>query len=674
MPVMPTYPGVYVEEISSGVRTVVGVSTSVAAFIDSFKRGPVDKPVQIFSFADFDRVFGGLDAKSEGSYAIQQFFLNGGTEAWVVRVGTAARDKASVQIDDVIPAAAAAMTVSAINEGNWGNQLSVEVNHRGPEATSFDLIVSDLSGQSSTQPEVFRNLTMENCEAVVNDKNTGSNLIRIAIANAASIPPANGTFSGQFSASDVSSGLTLPENPRIQVIVTDTDGDTSNALEVTLRPMRADSAASLSMRVIATALEAAIRAARPADPVFSNATVTFNTSSRRFKFRLGSGSPYNRITFNAVGSGTSEDSTATTLLLTGGIGVTSPVANLHAYRLGEPSGSVDLANTAQWRGTNGNDGLLADAPSAEIATALIGTEANKTGIHALADVALFNLLCIPQTALVSSGTSINGRLQPNSAQTVLSVAIQYCQKRRAFFLMDTPVGFEEPQEIRDWMSDNDTLRDRNAALFYPRVKIPDPLNEFRLRSVGASGTLAGLFARIDSTRGVWKAPAGTEAALANVSAYDYTLTDAENGSLNPLAIDCLRNFPIYGNVCWGARTLEGSDAAASEYKYIPVRRLALFIEESLDRGLKWVVFEPNDEPLWAQIRLNVGAFMNNLFRQGAFQGVTPREAYLVKCDRETTTQNDINLGIVNIVVGFAPLKPAEFVIIKIQQLAGQIAT
>ncbi len=141
-----------------------------------------------------------------------------------------------------------------------------------------------------------------------------------------------------------------------------------------------------------------------------------------------------------------------------------------------------------------------------------------------------------------------------------------------------------------------------------------------------------------------------------------------------MGINCLRAFPAAGRVVWGARTLQGNDRLASEWKYIPVRRTALYIEESLYRGLQWVVFEPNDEPLWAQIRLNVGAFMNNLFRQGAFQGTTAREAYLVKCDKETTTQNDINLGIVNILVGFAPLKPAEFVIIKIQQLAGQIAT
>jgi phage tail sheath protein FI len=188
------------------------------------------------------------------------------------------------------------------------------------------------------------------------------------------------------------------------------------------------------------------------------------------------------------------------------------------------------------------------------------------------------------------------------------------------------------------------------------------------------GAVAGVFARTDASRGVWKAPAGLEATLVGVSQLSVSLTDAENGELNPLAINCLRTMPAVGSVAWGSRTLNGDDRLASEWKYIPVRRLALYIEESLYRGTQWVVFEPNDEPLWAQIRLNLGAFMHNLFRQGAFQGKTPREAYFVKCDKETTTQNDINLGIVNILVGFAPLKPAEFVVIKIQQIAGQIQT
>ena len=178
-------------------------------------------------------------------------------------------------------------------------------------------------------------------------------------------------------------------------------------------------------------------------------------------------------------------------------------------------------------------------------------------------------------------------------------------------------------------------------------------------------------ARIDSSRGVWKAPAGTEADLRNITGLEVNLTDLENGVLNKLGVNCERIFPT-GIVNWGARTLDGADDFGSEWKYIPIRRFALFLEESLFRGTKWIVFEPNDEPLWANFRLNLNAFMMSLFRQGAFQGTTPDKAFFVKCDAETTTQNDRNLGIVNIEVGFAPLKPAEFVIIKIQQIAGDL--
>ena len=208
----------------------------------------------------------------------------------------------------------------------------------------------------------------------------------------------------------------------------------------------------------------------------------------------------------------------------------------------------------------------------------------------------------------------------------------------------------------------------HSAVFYPSIVYSDAGIK---RTIGPSGMIAGLIARIDSNRGVWKAPAGVEADLRNALDLDVNLTDAENGVLNQLGVNCLRVFPS-GFVNWGARTLAGSDDEGSEWKYIPVRRLALFLEESLYRGLKWAVFEPNDEPLWAQIRMNVNAFMMSLFRRGAFQGSTPDQAFFVKCDGETTTQDDRNRGIVNVEVGFAPLKPAEFVIIQIRQMAGQL--
>jgi phage tail sheath protein FI len=243
-------------------------------------------------------------------------------------------------------------------------------------------------------------------------------------------------------------------------------------------------------------------------------------------------------------------------------------------------------------------------------------------------------------------------------------------------LVDPPKDWKDKRDAKekftDATADHVGTRSKNAALFFPRLRQPNPLAENRIEEFVPCGAVAGVFARTDTQRGVWKAPAGLDAVLVGVPELKVLLTDAENGELNPLGINCLRGFPIIGRVLWGSRTLRGADQLADEYKYVPVRRTALYIEESLYRGTQWVVFEPNDEPLWAQIRLNLGAFMQNLFRQGAFQGKTPAEAYFVKCDKETTTQNDINLGIVNIVVGFAPLKPAEFVVIKIQQIAGQI--
>jgi hypothetical protein len=243
-------------------------------------------------------------------------------------------------------------------------------------------------------------------------------------------------------------------------------------------------------------------------------------------------------------------------------------------------------------------------------------------------------------------------------------------------LVDPPSDWKDKtaakSKFTDPLVDNVGTRNKNAALFFPRLKQPNPLHSNQIEEFVPCGAVAGIFSRTDSQRGVWKAPAGLDATLVGVPQLSVPLTDLENGELNPLGVNCLRAMPAAGRVVWGARTLQGDDRLASEWKYIPVRRTALFIEESLYRGTQWVVFEPNDEPLWAQIRLNLGAFMQNLFRQGAFQGKTPAEAYFVKCDKETTTQNDINLGIVNIIVGFAPLKPAEFVIIKIQQIAGQV--
>jgi hypothetical protein len=292
----------------------------------------------------------------------------------------------------------------------------------------------------------------------------------------------------------------------------------------------------------------------------------------------------------------------------------------------------------------------------------LGDQAKKTGIFALEKADLFNMLCLaPEDQDISTA--------------VVAAAASYCEKRRAMLLVDPPSTWINKTAAVAGAQDlqaNVGTNSANAAIFFPRLKELNPLRDGQIDQFVPCGAVAGVFARTDGQRGVWKAPAGIDATLVGVPQLTVPITDAENGELNPLGVNCLRAFPVIGRVVWGARTMRGADILTDDYKYVPVRRLALFLEESLYRGTKWVVFEPNDEPLWAQIRLNVGAFMHNLFRQGAFQGTTPAAAYFVKCDKETTTQNDINLGIVNIIVGYAPLKPAEFVFIKIQQIAGQI--
>ena len=295
--------------------------------------------------------------------------------------------------------------------------------------------------------------------------------------------------------------------------------------------------------------------------------------------------------------------------------------------------------------------------------ALKGSSSAKTGLHALDKIVpfVFNLLCIPAAV----------DLEEADMRDVYSEAITYVEIKRAFLILDIASTVTTPDLMKTWQTSNAGLGSKNAAVYFPRLVAPNPLKGATPENMSASGAVAGVFARTDAQRGIWKAPAGTEALLRGATVA-YKMTDGENGGLNPLGLNALRNFPVYGDVVWGARTMDGADQKASEYKYVPIRRLALYIEESLFQGLKWVVFEPNDAPLWSQIRLNVGAFMNSLFRQGAFQGQTAREAYFVKCDHETTTQNDIDRGIVNIVVGFAPLKPAEFVVLKIQQMAGQL--
>jgi phage tail sheath protein FI len=494
MPVVLSYPGVYIEEVPSGVRTITGVATSIALFLGWAPRGPTDRAVRLTSFADFERTYGGLDSRSLLGYSVRHFFENGGADAYVVRIAEDA---------DTATTAIGSLNISASSPGDWPADYRIRATARADDATRFRIDVLHTPSNEAIV-ESFENLSMtasdpRHVEAVINGR---SAFIVVEATNETPLP---------------------------------------------------------------------------------------------------------------------------------GLPVT-----------------VELNATA---GSVGNE---IGPDDASFRTAVLASFADP---NAAARIDLVNIVCVPGLTDGSTISSLQG----------------LCAERRAFLVVDAPEG----ETVGNMPGTLTTLNitgpgAQNSALYYPWVRAPDRLQDSALRSFPPCGFVAGISARTDAARGVWKAPAGSDAGLTGAIGLDLAMNDRENGQLNPRAINCLRTLPVYGSVVWGARTLHGDNDRGSEWKYVPVRRMALFLEESLYRGTQWVVFEPNDEPLWAQIRLNVGAFMQNLFRQGAFQGRTPREAYFVKCDRETTTQNDINLGIVNIHVGFAPLKPAEFVVLRIQQIAGQL--
>jgi phage tail sheath protein FI len=463
MPVTPTYPGVYIEEIPSGVRTITGVATSITAFIGRALRGPVNEPTRIQSFGDFERVFGhpvtgGLWVHSTMSYAVQHFFLNGGADAIIVRVHNGAT-AASI----VLPAGAETLTLQAANVGGWGNNLRAVVDYNTRDAANtnlFNLTIEEVDGSgNAVQGETFRNLSINSDDA---------------------------TF------------------------VTTVLGEESSLVQVS----------------------GAIPSVRP-----------------------------------------------------------------------------DAATT--------NDNGAGDDGNALQDAQIVGSQPNKEGIFALEDADLFNLMCIPPLT----------RDQDVAIDPTLVAAADYCKDRRAMLIVDPRSNWNT---VSDAQSGIDSLRNTigtdnatNIAVYFPRLKMGDPLKENRTEEFVPCGAIAGIYSRTDAQRGVWKAPAGLEAALSGVRELSYKLTDGQNGLLNPLGLNSLRTFPVFGTVVWGARSGAGADRLASEWKYVPIRRLALFIEESLYRGTQWAVFEPNDEPLWAQIRLNVGAFMQNLFGRGLSRAGRP---------------------------------------------------
>jgi phage tail sheath protein FI len=810
MPVQVSYPGVYIQEVPSGVHTITGVSTSIGAFFGRTAKGPINKAVRCLGFADFLREFGGPHPSSDLATSVRQFFDNGGTDCYVVRLAhypAGVTGKAEVSLKNIASGAASKNVLTAIAKqpGLWGQDLKLEVDYNTPNPDdSFNLAVIQDSNGTIVSREDFTNLSMmptsprfapafvtqssklidlklhaemgsatspgsfintsTNTPAGFSQSRTPLDATSIATLTAALnskllttgrfVINVNGTqdVDVDLTGSTIAAGLLTFQavadafaalvNPKLAAsvpglkIACQWDQVGPNAANAKVLRITSDFADFSSVHIrrgasndFATPMmlgldQGGIEVVRYSNmrPVFNGSVFVGGPGFGDFADGSDVAAAANGLnvfagltqgTFTGIQIAASPAITPISLV-TGGArnydqagggldGVreklriiaaavnTNPnvpwTAELWGYHLAfrKKQGTINdtstvsstgattfgsgfIANVRQYSlgttgtgiyqsaGTAGSDGTVPDVADYS------GDSLLHTGFFALDTVDLFNLMVLPGDREVSGGTYL----------TLLGPASGYCNQKRAFLLVDAPDTWTNVDiPIADASLVNSlralVVKD-HSAVFYPKVQYSDAGLK---KLIGPSGIIAGLMARTDTERGVWKAPAGVGADLRGVLDLEVNLTDLENGVLNKLGVNCLRKFPS-GMVNWGARTLDGSDDIGSEWKYIPIRRLALFIEESLFRGTKWVVFEPNDEPLWASIRLNLNAFMRSLFRQGAFQGSTPDQAFYVKCDSQTTTQNDRNLGIVNIEVGFAPLKPAEFVIIKIQQIAGDL--
>ena len=341
-----------------------------------------------------------------------------------------------------------------------------------------------------------------------------------------------------------------------------------------------------------------------------------------------------------------------------GVNVTAASPDFFATRMAN-SAYVRVSGTPASFSAATETQLAADAPATAVNTFELAhfTSVFQTDSD-LDKVPIFNILVLP------------GITEP----TVLSAALAFAERKQAFVVIDPPRASTADQGADSVATAFDTYpRSPNGAIYFPYLKTADPMTGAPIE-VAPSGYVAGIYARTDTNRGVWKAPAGLETTILNTTGVvdRGRMNDMRQGVLNLRGVNVLRTFPGIGTVVFGARTLVSANPAFEQWRYVPVRRMTLFIEQTLYRNLGWAVFEPNDDPLWVSLRVTVENFMLSLFSRGAFQGKKPSEAFVVRCDSSTTTQTDINNGIVNIIVGFAPLKPAEFVIIKIAQLAGQV--
>lgn len=644
----PTYPGVYMEEVSSGVRPIEAAGTSTAAFFGYVQRGPIGVVKKIFSFSEFQVLYGGF-VVGHLAHSVYQFFNNGGGQCYIGRVASGA-EAASVTVKDNGSTAKDSLTISASSPGIFGNSISIAVTGASEDANNlFAMQVYEDNPKAGEKPillESFDNLSMDSSSPSYVEKivNTLSKQIRVAVNTANDNQQAGYSESGAIA---LGSALLGTKQIKFRINI---HGDGYQLVDLAKELAGKDLS---KLEDVRAAIEKTIKALKPlrnSTPVDAYSVSVTIVATNKLRITSGHVSADSKIEI-IKGDNALEDAAG-------------------ALKLGKASGGKEVFGSAAMRpqATSATDWanyylLGDDTVTGAVSKSVTGSDGSTPQVQDYI-AALSWLDTIRDVSLIA--------VPGIGSFEMVDAGMNYCARRPlsdCFFIGDMT---ESEKDLESAIAYREQLANPNSygAIYFPWIKILDPTGKSKEAiPVPPSGFMAGIYARTDAKRGVWKAPAGTEATVSGAVGLVAELTDIQHGNLNKDSKSAcvVRKFPGAGIVVWGSRTLSSDP----EWKYIPVRRMAIMLRVSIFNGIQWAVFEPNDEELWSQLRLNIGSFMMNLYRQGAFQGSKPSEAFFVKCDKDTTTQDDINLGIVNVLVGFAPLKPAEFVIVKISQLAGQ---
>lgn len=646
---MPTYlhPGVYIEEISSGSRPIEGVSTSITAFVGEAAKGPAGEATLIQSWDDYISSYGEVNSDSDAmSLAVQAFYQNGGKAAYICRV-----------VDTDIPPIAAfsslsgevslanTIKLSANSVGQWGETLYYRVVKATTSQQNFDLEIGTQTNGEFSAKEIFSDLSMnpDSSHYVLTQVNENSSEINVELE----------TLDAQYQSGSITgeqlpgSGTFFPDNlSGILTLVLSINGLGAKRISLDADAITFADNNAADGQDLADEMQRLVRSIG-IDGEYQSFTCIYETTSDERTFILSSGVA-GAVSEVKLFDGDGASDLASILLLDS----SASTVSVHGAANVIPQENLGLLE----QGTALSGGV-ANAPGSDDFTDFFGTVLKK-----ITDVSI----------IVMPGETWDG----GTGQANIEVAKAHCESLKSRMLIVDPSAAANLVTS----GDVDALglpSSTYTVLYYPWVKISNPFfdkdlnpNANKTLTIAPSAMVAGMWAKIDGNRGVWKAPAGVETQLTGVTALDADIDESDQDQLNPMGINCIRKIPGFGPVLWGSRTL--ATKASPEWRYVPVRRTAIFIERSIYEAIQWAVFEPNAHPLWSSLRANIENFMNGLFRSGAFQGKKASEAYFVRCGKgDTMTQGDIDAGKVIVVIGFAPVKPAEFVIVRIQQIVGQ---